>query len=62
MGPPEEVDVAGKLGELEKGFGDEGAEENWLALGGNVSHERVRRQDCRIMEKEDGERGSWVEV
>lgn len=30
--------------------------------GGRVSQERVRRHDCRIMEKEVGARGSWVDV
>lgn len=30
--------------------------------GGRVSQERVRRQDCRTMEKEAGASGSWVEV
>ena len=52
MGPPE---VA--LGES----GEEGAEEDCV-VGGRVSQERVRRQDCRIREKEVGSRGSCVEV
>ena len=30
--------------------------------GGRVSQDRVRRHDCRIMEKEVGARGSWVDV
>lgn len=30
--------------------------------GGRVSQESVRRHDCRIMEKEVGARGSWVDV
>lgn len=35
--------------------------EDWLE-GGRVSHERVRRQDCRMIEKDVEERGSWEEV
>lgn len=63
MGPPEEVPVP--AGPHEKGLlikGEVGEEVNWLEEGGRVSHERVRRQDWRIMEKEVGARGSWVEV
>jgi hypothetical protein len=63
MGPPEEVPVAAGPGE--KGLfmkGDVGKDVNWLEDGGRVSQERVRRQDWRIMEKEVGASGSWVEV
>ena len=64
MGPPEVLDV--EEGPLENGLfmkGDVGLEVmDWLVFGGRVSHERVRRQDCRIMEKDVGARGSWVEV
>lgn len=42
--------------------GDVGGEVNCIDEGGRVSHERVRRQDCRTMEKEVGASGSWVEV
>lgn len=58
MGPPEEVPV------VEKGLfveGEVGEEVNWEDEGGRVSQERVRRQDWRIMEKDFGSRGSWVE-
>jgi hypothetical protein len=63
MGPPDEVPVP--AGPEEKGLlikGEVGEEVNWLEDGGRVSHESVRRQDCRIMENEVGARGSWVEV
>ena len=64
MGPPE--DVLGVEGPLENGLlskGEEGEDViGWLLEGGRVSQERVRRQDCRIIEKEVGVRGSWVEV
>ena len=62
MGPPE---VEAEEGPVEKGLfmkGDVGEEVNCVEGGGRVSQERVRRQDCRIMEKEVGARGSWVEV
>jgi len=62
MGPPEEVLP---VGPEEKALvkGEEGAELGCGLLdGGRVSQERVRRQDCRIMEKEVEERGSWVDV
>jgi hypothetical protein len=61
MGPPEVLEVL----EVEEGLlrkGDEGAELWVTEEGGSVSQERVRRQDCRIMEKEDEERGSCEEV
>jgi hypothetical protein len=62
MGPPEEVLPVGPE-EKELGKGEEGAEVvYWLELGGRVSQVRVRRQDWRIMEKEVGARGSWVDV
>jgi hypothetical protein len=63
MGPPEEVLVP--AGPEEKGLlmrGEVGEEVNCAEDGGRVSHERVRRQDWRIMEKEVGASGSWVEV
>ena len=63
MGPPDEVPVP--AGPEEKGLlmkGEVGEEVNWVEDGGRVSHERVRRQDCRIMEKEVGASGSCVEV
>ena len=52
MGSPEEVEF--KFNELaeEKGFGDVGFEIVLDEEGGWVSQERVRKQDCRIMEKE----------
>lgn len=57
MGPPEEVAegvlVCRPVGEV----GEEGELD-----GGRVSQESVRRQDCRIMEKERGWSGSWVDV
>lgn len=53
-------------GPLENGLlmnGEVGLEVvDWLVFGGRVSQESVRRQDCRIIEKEVGARGSWVEV
>jgi hypothetical protein len=58
MGPPE---VEAEAGPVEKGLfmkGDVGEEVNCVEDGGRVSQERVRRQDCRIMEKEVGARGS----
>ena len=60
IGPPDEVEAPGELVWDNGLVGVEG--EGWLPLGGNVSQERVRKQDCRIMEKELGWRGSWVEV
>jgi hypothetical protein len=42
--------------------GDVGEEVNCVEEGGRVSQERVRRQDCRIMENDVGARGSWVDV
>jgi hypothetical protein len=62
MGPPE-VEV--EEGPVENGLfmrGDVGEEVDCVEDGGRVSQERVRRQDCRIMEKEVGARGSCVEV
>jgi hypothetical protein len=62
MGPPE---VEADEGPVEKGLfikGDVGEEMNCVEEGGRVSQESVRRQDWRIMEKEVGARGSWVEV
>ena len=62
MGPPEEVLP---VGPEEKVLmkGEEGAEEVYcVEEGGRVSHVRVRRQDWRIIEKEVGARGSWVDV
>ena len=64
MGPPEEV--VALEGPEEKGLfarGEVGEEVvNWVDEGGKVSHERVRRQDCRTMEKDVGASGSWVEM
>jgi hypothetical protein len=63
MGPPEEVLVPD--GPEEKGLlrkGEVGEEVNCVEEGGRVSQERVRRQDWRIMEKEVGASGSWVDV
>jgi hypothetical protein len=63
MGPPEEVPVPARP--EEKGLlmkGEVGEEVNCVEDGGKVSQERVRRQDCRIIEKEVGASGSWVEV
>lgn len=63
MGPPEEVLVP--AGPEQKGLlmrGEVGEEVNCVEDGGRVSHERVRRQDWRIIEKEMGASGSWVEV
>jgi len=66
MGPQEEVLALEVDGPEEKGLfvrGEVGEEVvNCVDDGGRVSHERVRRQDCRIMEKDVGARGSWVEV
>jgi len=62
MGPPE---VEAEEGPVENGLfinGDVGEEVNCVEEGGRVSHERVRRHDWRIMEKDVGARGSWVEV
>jgi hypothetical protein len=62
MGPPEEVLPVGPEEKVLMN-GEEGAEEvYWVEHGGRVSQVRVRRQDCRIMEKEVGARGSWVDV
>lgn len=63
IGPPE-VEVA-EDGPEEKGLlmnGEVGEEVLWVEDGGRVSQDKVRRHDCRIMEKEADERGSWVEV
>jgi hypothetical protein len=58
--------LAVEEGPLENGLlmnGEVGLEVvDWLVFGGRVSQESVRRQDCRIIEKEVGARGSWVEV
>jgi hypothetical protein len=62
IGPPE---VEADEGPVENGLlmkGDVGEEVNCVDEGGRVSHERVRRQDCRMIEKEVGASGSWVEV
>lgn len=64
MGPPEEVLVL-VLELEEKGFvrGEVGEVVVFCVdEGGRVSQERVRRQDCRIMEKDVGASGSWVET
>lgn len=59
IGPPLELELlfgeSGEEGDAEDGDGV--AEE-----GGKVSHERVRRQDWRIMENDAEDSGSWVEV
>lgn len=50
---------------MEKGLlikGEEMGEVYCVEDGGSVSHERVRRQDCRMIEKDAGAKGSWVEV
>lgn len=51
-------------GPLEKGLLRKGevGEDVGADEGGSVSQERVRRHDCRTMENEVGESGSWVEV
>ena len=61
MGPPEDEDP---VGPVEKGLCVKGevGEVYCVEEGGRVSQERVRRQDCRTMEKEAGPSGSWVEV
>jgi hypothetical protein len=59
IGPPEEVPVPAdpvEKGLLRKGDGEDGV--NWLEDGGSVSQESVRRQDCRISEKDAGTSGS----
>ena len=61
MGPPDEVDEEELASEWTSG--DVGVDVmGWLLLGGRVSHERVRRHDCLIIENEVGRSGSWVEV
>lgn len=56
------------MGPVEKGLllvkGEEYCvgDEYWVEEGGRVSQERVRRQDCRTIEKEAGASGSWVDV
>jgi hypothetical protein len=63
IGPPEDVPVP--AGPEEKGLlvkGEVGDDIDWYEDGGRVSQERVRKHDCRIMEKEEGESGSCVEV
>lgn len=64
MGPPEEV-VADD-GPEGKGLllykGEVGEEVFSCVDGGSVSQDRVRKQDCRMIEKELGAKGSWVEV
>ena len=42
--------------------GEVGEEVDCVEEGGRVSQDSVRRQDCRIMEKDVGASGSWVEV
>ena len=42
--------------------GEEGEVADELLEGGSVSHDKVRRQDCRIIENEVGASGSFVEV
>lgn len=61
MGPPEALDEEEPDGNwLENGeVGDRVCCE-WE--GGMVSQARVRRQDCRMMEKEVGDAGSCCEV
>jgi hypothetical protein len=61
MGPPE---VGLEEGAVEKGLLRKGevGEKVWVDDGGSISQDKVRRQDWRIMEKEAGESGSWVEV
>jgi hypothetical protein len=59
MGPPEGMEM---LFEKEEWKGDVGEEVCWMLEGGRVSQERVRRQDCRRIEKEDAWSGSWVDV
>lgn len=54
-----------EVGEDEKELfinGDVGEDEDCAEDGGRVSQDRVRRQDCRIREKEVGPSGSCVEV
>jgi len=66
MGPPEDVltvlppddEEIGLLVKGEVGVLGEYCSED----GGSVSHERVRRHDCRIMLKDEGATGSCVEV
>lgn len=62
MGPPDGMDMLLEKEVLRKGDVGEELRLGWMVEGGRVSQERVRRQDCRRMEKEDGWRGSWVEV
>jgi len=61
IGPPDEVLVL-PIGPEEKELlmkGEEGAEDvYWVELGGRVSQVRVRKQDCRMMENEVGDKGS----
>jgi hypothetical protein len=62
MGPPE---VEADEGPVEKGLcrnGDVGEDVNCVEEGGRVSQDSVRRHDCRIIEKDAGARGSWVDV
>ena len=52
-------------GPLENGLftkGEEGDVALGLEDGGRFSHVSVRRHDCRMMENEDGARGSCVLV
>jgi len=57
------VTKAGLLGEA-PGVGMAAPAEGGLVAGvrGSVSRERVRRQEARTREKEEGARGSWVDV
>lgn len=61
MGPPE-VEFEEEPEEELFMYGDVGEEVNCVDDGGRVSHESVRRHDCRIMENEPGARGSCVDV
>lgn len=65
MGPPEvevveEVCMLDAKDELRKG--EDGTAVVCMDEGGSVSQDRVRKQDCRIMEKDCGASGSCVEV
>jgi hypothetical protein len=66
MGSPKKIgplEVEFEDGPEEKGLLRKGevGEEVGAEDGGSVSKDSVRRQDCRIVENELGDRGSWVE-